>query len=480
MTGQAKIPALQAALTDRKISARELIEQTFEVIDENDKKLGAFLSLRREAAFTEAGALDEALARGEKLGRLAGLPIGLKDVICVRGERTTAASRILEPYLAAYNAAVVTRLKEAGAIIVGKTNLDEFACGASTEHSAFQETLNPYDSARVPGGSSGGSAAAVAAQMVPAALGSDTGGSIRQPAAFCGVVGFKPTYGRVSRFGLMAMASSLDQIGPLATSVEDAAIVLSVIAGEDPFDATSLPGHFNYAPADYAPPALLAKLKRLKIGLPREFFPSDLDKAVGEQITAAVKLLEKNGAQVTEVSLPAAKLALPIYYLIQPAEVSSNLARYDGMRYGLSQAGDTPFEVQVATRDAGFGEEVKRRILLGTFALSAGYYDAYYGRAKQAQAELKAEYEKVFEEVDVLCSPTTPTPAFRLGEKASDPVQMYLADIFTVTANLVGAPAVSVPCGRVDNLPLGLQIMGRFGDDERVLQTAAAYETIQK
>ena len=464
-------------LKARKISARELIGASLDAVAARDAKIGAFLSVRKTVALQVAADLDAALANGQELELLTGLPYALKDNILLKGEPCTAASRILEPYVATYNATVVRRLKAAGAICIGKTNLDEFAMGSSTEHSAYKATRNPIDPTRVPGGSSGGSAAAVAADLVPFALGSDTGGSIRQPASFCGVVGFKPSYGAVSRFGLMAMASSFDQIGALAHSVEDVAIVLKAMAGKDPFDATSHDSGDLYNPADYTEEARLKQLVNLRIGVPREFLPNSLSPAMRLIIDQAAADLALKGAAVEAVSLPLTPYALPVYYVTMPAEASSNLARYDGIRYQLSKPGATLQDVYLKTR-AAFGEEVQRRILFGTFALSSGYYDAYYGKAKAVQAAMTQDYLAMFEKVDILVTPTCPTPAFKFGEYSEDPVEMYLSDIFTVTANLVGAPAISIPGGLVDGLPAGLQIMGKPGDDAKILRIAAAFELI--
>lgn len=478
MKSLSRIRKMNTALEAREISALELVETSFDAIKAQDQVIGAFLHLRKEAALEAAKQVDLSLSRGESMGPLVAVPFGLKDNIMLKGEPCTAASKILEPYIASYDATVVDRLKKRGAICVGKTNLDEFAMGSSTEHSALKKTVNPADHSRVPGGSSGGSAAAVAADMVPLALGSDTGGSIRQPAALCGVVGFKPTYGQVSRFGLMALASSFDQIGPISHTVEDAAIVFDAISGIDPFDATTTPRAFEYSANDFSEESRLRHLKGLSLGLVTEFLPESLSPGARANFEKAVGILVKNGARVKTISLPLTKLALPVYYVIMPAEASSNLARYDGIRYPLSVSGRQLTDTYVNTRELGFGDEATNRVILGTFVLSSGYFDAYYKKAKAVQAQITADYEATFNEVDVLITPTVPTPAFKFGENTADPIAMYTADIFTVTANLVGAPAISVPSGQVDGLPFGFQIMGRPGADTRVLQTAASYELL--
>ena len=451
-----------------------------------DGGLHAFHTLAAEQALERAGALDRARDAGAASGPLHGVPIALKDNICTRGLETTAASRILEGFVPPYNATVVDRLEDAGAIVIGKTNLDEFAMGSSTENSAFGPSRNPWAYDRAPGGSSGGSAVAVAASMCPGALGSETGGSVRQPAAFTGVVGVKPTYGRVSRFGLLAFASSLDQIGPLARTAADAALLLEVIAGADPHDATAAA-----EPVPRYTDALTGNVDGLRIGIPRTVLKDGVDPAVLRAFNEAIDVLGKRGAAVSEVELPHASYGIPIYYLIATAEASSNLARYDGVRYGY-RAGiaahggrrdglggdDAPLQqMYERTRDQGFGAEVKRRIMLGTYVLSAGYYDAYYLKAQQVRTLLRRDYERAFETVDVIAMPTTPTPAFKLGEKTADPLQMYLADIFTVSANLAGLPAISIPCGFSDDrLPIGLQLTGRAFDESTLLCAADAFQ----
>ncbi|NIP82189.1 MAG: Asp-tRNA(Asn)/Glu-tRNA(Gln) amidotransferase subunit GatA, partial [Gemmatimonadetes bacterium] len=416
--------------------------------------------------------VERGRAEGRPPGRLAGVPVAVKDNLTTLDYPTTCGSRILEGYRAPYEATAVRRLRAAGALIVGKTNLDEFAMGSSTENSAFGPTRNPWDPERVPGGSSGGSAAAVAAGLVPAALGSDTGGSVRQPAALCGVVGLKPTYGRVSRYGLVAFASSLDQVGTFGRTVEDAAALLEVIAGHDPLDSTS---------ADRPAPGLLAGLddgvEGLVVGVPREYLPPELDDGIRHLAHAAIARLEHAGAEVREISLPHTGLAIPTYYVIAPAEASSNLARYDGVRYGLRVRAGSSRELYTATRSRGFGPEVKRRIMLGTYALSAGYRDRYYGRAQRVRGRIAGDFRAAFEAgVDVIFTPTTPEVAFRLGERVADPYRMYLADVFTVTANLAGLPAVSVPIGEVDGLPVGGQLLADHWREPVMVRAAAALE----
>jgi aspartyl-tRNA(Asn)/glutamyl-tRNA(Gln) amidotransferase subunit A len=435
--------------------------------------LHAFLCYDAERALAAAEAVDAAVAAGQGGGRLAGVPIAIKDNICTLDFPTTCGSRILEDYYSPFEATAVRRLREAGAIILGKTNLDEFAMGSSTEHSAFGPTRNPHDPSRVPGGSSGGSAAAVAAGMVPIALGSETGGSVRQPAAFCGVVGLKPSYGRVSRYGLVAFASSLDQIGVFARTVADAALTLEVISGPDRFDSTA---------ADLPAPELTTQVDRgvegLVVGVPKEYFPPELDDRIARLCRDAVERLRAAGAVVREISLPHTRYAIPTYYIVATAEASSNLARYDGVRYGLrAPAADSTLAVYEATRELGFGAEVKRRIMLGTYVLSAGYYDQYYGRAQRVRALIASDFHRVFADgVDVVFTPTTPSVAFRIGEKVDDPYQMYLADIFTVTANLAALPAISVPIGTVDGLPVGGQFLARRWDEATLIRAAAALE----
>lgn len=477
------IRELHKQLLDGDTTSVKLTEGYFETIEKRDSEIGAYLTLMKEAALREAHEVDERIRRGEEVDMLAGIPSAIKDNMCATGVRTTAASKILDNYIAPYDATVVKELKDVGAILLGKTNMDEFAMGSSTESSAYQLTKNPHDTDRVPGGSSGGSAAAVAGDMAVFALGSDTGGSIRQPASFCGVVGLKPTYGRVSRHGLLAMASSLDQVGPLARTVEDAAIVLSRIAGEDALDATSAESggklYENFLSGD---------ITGKRIGIPREYFSESLDPSVRAVSERAIKQFRALGAEIVSISLPSSALALPAYYIIMPAEVSSNLARFDGIRFGLSiddeenSSMEKPglFETYLDTRRYGFGSEVKRRIMLGTYALSAGYYDAYYMRAQKVRTLLRREFEHAFLEADFIFSPTAPEAAFRFGAKTENPLSMYLSDIYTVTANLVGVPAISFPIGFVEEngkrLPLGGQLMGKWFDEEGILNAAHTFE----
>jgi aspartyl-tRNA(Asn)/glutamyl-tRNA(Gln) amidotransferase subunit A len=452
-------------------SAVAAVEQSLERIKSLEPKLSAFNTVTAERALERARALDA----GPSTGPLHGVPVAIKDNMCTAGVPTTASSKILAGFVPPYDATVVERLEKAGAIVVGKTNLDEFAMGSSTENSALGPSKNPWDLTRTPGGSSGGSAVAVAARIVPISLGSDTGGSIRQPAGLCGIVGLKPTYGRVSRYGLLAFASSLDQIGPFTQTVEDAATVLQVIAGFDPHDSTSS----TEAVPDLRA-ALTGDIKGLRIGVPRAFLGQGVDAAILEAFESSLQVLTARGAAIVDIELPHAGYGIPIYYLICTAEASSNLARYDGVRYGYRtplQKEDTLQRMYERTRDEGFGAEVKRRIMLGTYVLSAGYYDAYYLKAQQVRTLVRRDYDRAFERVDVVATPTTPTPAFKLGEKTSDPVQMYLNDIFTVSANLTGLPAISVPCGFADSrLPVGLHLTGRAFDEATLLRAGDAFQ----
>lgn len=465
-----------------------LTERYFAAIKEKDPSIGAYLTLLEESALRDAAAIDARFKAGERMDLLAGIPGAIKDNICIEGVRTTAASKILDNYIAPYDATVISRLREKGAVMLGKTNMDEFAMGSSTESSAYQKTKNPVDPERVPGGSSGGSAAAVAAHEAVWALGSDTGGSIRQPASFCGIVGLKPTYGRVSRYGLLAMASSLDQIGPFGTSVEDVAIVFSRIAGNDRFDATTAPVDAGKPFEEY----LSGDMSGITVGVPKEYFSDELDPRVRKAALEALERMKSLGATVKEVSLPHSRYALPVYYILMPSEVSSNLARFDGIKYGLSindQKDSSAvtsglLETYLDTRRHGFGAEVKRRIMLGTYALSAGYYDAYYQKAQKVRALIRKDFEEAFKEVDVIFSPTTPEAAFRFGAKTADPLKMYLSDIYTVTANLAGVPAISFPIGTIEEegkqLPLGGQLTGKWFDEETLLRAADAYERNNK
>ena len=440
-------------------------------IDALDGRVGAYLTVVRDQALAAARESELRWRAGAPLGPLDGAPVALKDVLCTRGVRTTCGSKMLESFVPPYDATVVERLRAAGAVILGKTNMDEFAMGSSTEHSAFHPTRNPWDLARVPGGSSGGSAAAVAGGLAAGGLGSDTGGSIRQPAAFCGVVGMKPTYGRVSRYGLVALASSLDQIGPFARDVRDAALLLGAVAGHDRRDATSI-----QAPVPEYAAELSKGVAGLTLGLPDEYFIDGMDPDVERAVRAAIEVLKELGARLERVSLPTTKHSLAAYYLILPAEASSNLARYDGVKFGLRVPGRDLVEMESRTRAAGFGAEVKRRIMLGTYALSAGYYDAYYGKAQSVRTLVRREFAAAFARVDLIVAPTTPNVAFKHGEK-EDPLSMYLNDVFTIPGNLAGIPGISVPCGfSVTGLPIGLQVLGRPLDEPRVLRAAYAYE----
>lgn len=455
----------------REVSARDLVEESLKRIEQVDGQVQAFLKVDAEGARKQADELDQQLANSEQKGLLTALPIGLKDNLCTEGLTTTCASKILENYTPIYNATVVNKLKEAQAINMGKLNMDEFAMGSSTENSGFFPTYNPWDLERVPGGSSGGSAAAVAAGEVYLALGSDTGGSIRQPAAFCGVVGLKPTYGRVSRFGLVAFASSLDQIGPLTKNVEDAAYALQVLAGHDPMDSTSA----EIEVPDYLS-ALTGDIRGLRVAVPKEMMCEGIEAGVREQVKKALTTLEKLGAIVEEVSLPHADYAVATYYLIAPAEASSNLARYDGVRYGVRKTGKNLIDLYHETRSHGFGPEVKRRIMLGTYALSSGYYDAYYLKAQKVRTLIRQDFDSIFADYDVVIGPTTPTTAFKIGEKADDPLTMYANDLCTIPVNLAGLPALSVPCGLSEGLPVGLQIIGKAFDEATILRVAHAFE----
>ncbi len=460
-------------LSRRECSSVELVRQLISVIRARDPQVAAYVSLDEEYALAQARAADEARRKGVA-GRLLGIPLAIKDVINVRGQPCTCASKILSGYVAPYDATAIARLRAEGAVFLGRTNMDEFAMGSSTENSSYHPTRNPWDLARVPGGSSGGSGAAVAADETIAALGSDTGGSVRQPAAFCGCVGLKPTYGRVSRYGLTAFASSLDQIGPMTKCVRDAAILLKIISGHDIMDSTSA----SQPVADYES-SLENKLAGMKIGLPREYFIDGMDPEVEKSIRAAVRECEKLGAKVVDVSLPMTPHAVAVYYIIACAEASANLARFDGVRYGFrAKDAPDPYEMYCRTREAGFGDEVKRRIILGTYVLSSGYYDAYYLRAQKVRALICRDFEKVFAgECDLLLAPVAPTAAYKIGEKIKDPLQMYLGDIFTIPANLAGVCALSVPCGfTAAGLPVGLQILGPAFREDLILGVGHAYE----
>lgn len=466
---------LQEGLTRGDVSATEIARAYFLRISVVEPKVKAYITLNeQEVILAEARALDEAMKNWRKTTPMMAMPVAVKDNICTKGMLTTGGSRILEGFVPPYNATVVDKLREQQCFLIGKTNLDEFAMGSSTEHSAFGPSRNPWKLDRVPGGSSGGSAAAVAADECVVALGSDTGGSIRQPAACCGVVGLKPTYGRVSRYGLLAFASSLDQIGPVTKDVRDAALMMNVIAGHDPHDATSA----DVPVPDFTRALKKKDVKKLKIGVPSEFFADGLDPEVHSAVREAIAVLEELGGTQQELSLPHTGVAVATYYLVATAEASSNLARYDGVKYGFRtrECGDL-MEMYRATRQEGFGAEVKRRVMLGTYALSSGYYDAYYAKAQAVRTLIRRDFERAFEAVDVLVTPTMPTTVFRLGEKIGDPLQMYLSDLYTVSASLAGVPAISVPCGfSRARLPIGLQIVGRPFEEEMILRVARAYE----
>jgi aspartyl-tRNA(Asn)/glutamyl-tRNA(Gln) amidotransferase subunit A len=468
------IERLKASIARRELTAQAITESALDAAEKLNETLNAFLQIDRAGAAKRAREVDERVERGQMLeGALAGIPIAIKDNICVRGLQTSCGSRILGPYHPPYDATVIERLRAAGAVIIGKTNCDEFAMGSSNENSAFGPVRNPWDTARVPGGSSGGSAAAVAAQIVPVALGSDTGGSIRQPASMCGVIGIKPTYGRVSRYGLVAFGSSLDQVGVFARNARDAATTLGVIAGRDPSDATTA----DVPVPDYAA-ELTGDIRRARLGVPRALFGEGLDAEVRAAVERAIEAYRELGADIVEIELPHAKYAIAVYYIIATAEASSNLARYDGVRYGFrAEEAETLGEMYRRTREEGFGTEVKRRIMLGTFVLSAGYYDAYYRKAQQARALIKEDFRRAFERCDAIITPTAPTPAFLLGEKVDDPLSMYLNDVYTTTANLVGIPGISVPCGLSSTgLPIGFQLVGRHWEEGTILRLAHAYE----
>lgn len=465
---------IRESIIARRFTAVEVVTALFDRIKEVEPKVQAYITLCEEKALERAKEVDEKIAAGEPVGRLAGVPIAIKDNICTDGTLTTCASKMLGDFVPPYDATVIKKLLKEDAIIIGKTNMDEFAMGSSTENSSFKTTKNPWDLTRVPGGSSGGSAAVVAAGLSPISLGSDTGGSIRQPAAFCGVVGFKPTYGIVSRFGLIAFGSSLDQIGPFSKSVTDAALTLEVIQGEDSLDSTSYKGEIK---GDYLS-TLADGVKGMKIGVPKEFFQSSLDEEISDSIKQSIQILKDLGAEVSEMSLPITEEGLSAYYIISSAEASSNLARFDGVRYGYRPEEFSNIDdLMIKSRTEAFGKEVKRRIMLGTYALSSGYYDAYYNRAQKLKKKIKEEFKKAFDEYDVILSPTTPTVAFKCGEKSEDPLSMYLADIYTVNANLAGIPAISIPCAlSKEGLPIGLQILGPHFGEEKILKAAYALE----
>ena len=467
------IHQLHDLFVKKEVTSREATDVLYRRIREVEGKVKAYLLLTEEEAFRQADQVDRKRVKGESLGDLAGIPLGLKDILCTKGVRTTCASKILEGYIPFYDGTVIQKLKEREAIFLGKLNMDEFAMGSSTENSGFQVTHNPWDLKRIPGGSSGGPAAAVAADECIAALGTDTGGSIRQPAACCGVVGLKPTYGRVSRYGLVAFASSLDQIGPITKDVEDCAILMNAISGYDPHDSTSV----NVEVPDYKQ-SLKRDVQGVRIGTPDEYFIEGMDPEVEKAIQEAIDFFRKWGAKIQKISLPHTEYAVAIYYIIATAEASSNLARYDGVKYGLRSKGYRDLmEMYTQTRAKGFGEEVKRRIILGTYVLSAGYYEAYYRKASQVRTLIRKDFEEAFQRVDVVLTPTAPTPAFRIGEKTEDPLQMYLSDIHTIPVNLAGIPAISFPCGfSRQGLPIGLQIMGKHFDEGMLLRVAYTFE----
>ncbi|QGJ69579.1 Aspartyl-tRNA(Asn) amidotransferase subunit A [Planctomycetales bacterium 10988] len=476
---------LLSQLEAGQVTSQEVVTAFLDRIHQVDPKVHAFLNLFAEEALQKASVVDERRKNGEKVGLLGGLPVAVKDVLCMKIGATTAGSKMLERFHSPYNATVIEKLEQADGIILGKTNMDEFAMGSSTENSAYNGTANPWDLERVPGGSSGGAAACVASQMAPLSLGTDTGGSIRQPAAFCGITGVKPTYGRVSRFGMIAFASSLDQIGPMTNSVEDAALLLEVIAGHDPSDATSLD-----RPVPNYREALKEPLKSFKLGLPKEIADFNPDPEIQKAVEAALEVYRETGATIEEISLPNLKYAVPTYYVIAPSEASSNLARYDSVHYGYRtdrkammaglEEGDSPLvQMYSQSRAEGFGPEVKRRIMLGTFALSKGYYDAYYLKALKVRRLIRQDFDRAFEQVDAIIGPCTPKPAFKIGEKVSDPISMYLEDLFTVGANLSGNAAMSIPCGFTsENLPIGLQLQVPALEEERLFRIGHLYQQV--
>jgi aspartyl-tRNA(Asn)/glutamyl-tRNA(Gln) amidotransferase subunit A len=464
------IKEIHQGLKDKKFSALELTNAYLDKIKQTDKDIFAYLSVAGKSAEEQAKEIDDLIFRNEKLPLLAGVPCAIKDNMMIEGEQCTAGSKILENYIALYDAGVIKKLRKQGSVFLGKTNLDEFAMGSSTENSAFGTTKNPCDLERVPGGSSGGSAAAVAANQSVFALGSDTGGSIRLPASFCGVVGLKPTYGAVSRYGLIAFASSLDQIGPITKTVEDAKIVFDAIRGRDAMDSTSV----ETSPKSDSK----FNIKNLKIGVPKEYFVKGINPEVEKVVRNAIQQYEQMGAKIQEISLPHTKYALAVYYIISPSEASANLSRFDGIKYGysLTKEQDNLLDVYLQTRGKGFGKEVRRRIMLGIYALSAGYYDAYYLKAQKVRTRIIQDFDRAFKNVDVIMTPASPTTAFKIGEKMEDPLTMYLSDIFTISVNLAGLPALSLPCGKVDNLPVGLQLIGKAFEEEKILDIAEELE----
>jgi len=468
------ITSFSQGLRDKKFKAFEVVEAYFKRIQEKDKDIGAYLSLHKDAAYAHAETVDLKIAKDEAILPLSGVPLAIKDAILVQGERASAGSKILENYIAAYDATVIKKLRTHGALFLGKTNMDEFAMGSSTENSAFFKTKNPHDLTRVPGGSSGGSAAAVAAHMALGALGSDTGGSIREPSAFCGTVGLKTTYGAVSRFGLIAMASSLDQIGPMTKTVEDAELLFKAIAGSDSFDATAKDESYEVRLAELDH----AALKNMTIGIPEEYFGDGIEEEVRAGVESVKEVFKNFGIRFKSVKMPHTKYAISDYYIIMPAEVSSNLARFDGMRYGTRSEKMRLGEAYREARSHGFGTEAKRRIILGTFVLSSGYYDAYYAKAQKVRALIKQDFENAFRDVDILLTPVTPTRAFSLGEKITDPLAMYMSDVFTVPANLAGVPAISIPVHGITGLPIGFQLIGKHWQEQTILSVGRLYENL--
>ena len=461
-------------ILNKELSAYEVTKAVFERIEKTDELIGSFVSLRKEKALEEAKIIDEKIARGEKVGALAGVPVSIKDNMVSLNDPSASCSKILDGYIGIYDATVVTKLKEADAIIIGKTNMDEFAMGGSTKTSYYKLTKNPWDTSKVPGGSSGGAASSIASQQCFISLGSDTGGSIRQPASFCGVVGLKPTYGRVSRYGLMAFASSLDQIGPLAKNVEDIALAMNVIAGYDDYDGTVK----NIPVPDYTE-FLEKDIKGVKIGVPKEYFVDGMNENVKSIMMDALEKLKEAGAELVDVSLPHTKYALPTYYILAPAEASSNLARFDGIRYGYRSKNAKDFnDLYVKSRSEGFGSEVKRRIMIGTYVLSAGFYDAYFKKAQKVRALIKADFDKAFETVDMIFTPVAPTPAFSL-DAIKTPLELYLEDIFTLSANLAGVPGLSIPAGMTEGLPVGIQLLGKHFDEGNLIAVGSAFEKIR-
>lgn len=459
-------------LAKKQISSVELTQAVLKRIEKYDGKIGAFLTVCQDKALAQAKAADQIIASGTKIKPLTGIPLAPKDIYLTEGITTTCASKILENYIPPYNSTVIQKCLNDGAVIVGKVNLDEFAMGSSTENSAFKKTHNPWNLENIPGGSSGGSAAAVSADLCLASLGTDTGGSIRQPASHCSIVGFKPTYGRVSRYGTIAFASSLDQMGPMVKDIEDLALMMNVISGHDAHDSTSI----NMPVPDYTK-SLRQSIKGLKIGVPKEFFSDAIAKDVNQTVRAAIKKLEDLGAQIVEIELPNTKYAVATYYIIAPAEASANLSRFDGVRYGLREKGDTLHDMYQNTKGRGFGPEVRRRIMIGTYVLSSGYYDAYYIKAQKARTVIREDYLNAFKKVDVIAGPVTPTTAFKIGAKSGDPLQMYLSDVLTISLNLAGLPGMSLPCGfGGDKMPIGLQLIGKAFDEETLIKVAHAYE----